>query len=252
VGRGEAAGGRLGAAVEAVGEGAALLGRSLSEARRVRSIGREVLRQAALVAVGTLLALGAVSLLAGAACGVEAVAISRQLGARGAVGGLSVFCSLREVLPLVVGYVIALGVGCRLVGDLAESDEEPARRAAPRVLGVLVTFPLAYLLALAGTSIGALGVGIGRFGEASQGAFIGLFLAFHDDTDLALAFAKSLIMTLFVLGAGLLFGARAHREGEGAGTATARFATVAVVGVTVIAAVATLVLWAANPRIPAG
>ena len=229
-----------------------LLARALWEGRRIRSLLGEVLRQAALVATGSVLVLVVVLLLAGGGCGIESVAISRQLGARGAVGALAAFCTLREIVPFAFGYVLVLGIGCELVADLAEGEENAARAAAPRVLGVLLVFPFAFLLAYACASVAAFGIGIGRFGDVSQGTFIGLFLAFQDDTDLAFSIAKGLLMAVFVLAAALLFGARAGRGVDDPGPAVARFALVAVVGVTVVGALASIVLWGANPRIPAG
>ena len=245
--------GRVGGLVDAVGEGALLLGRSLWEVRRIRPLTSTLLAQAALATTAAIVATVVLSTGAGAGCGVESVAISRQLGARGAVGGLAVFCTLREVAPLVFGYVLALTVGCPLVADLGAGDEdEVAKRAAPCVAGVLLVFPFAYLLTLAGTVAGAVAMGVGRYGEVSPGTFLGLFVAFQDSTDIVFSATKSLVMAVVVLAAALVHGQRVAAGAMAAGEATARFALVAVLGVTVLGALVTLLLYGANPRIPAG
>jgi phospholipid/cholesterol/gamma-HCH transport system permease protein len=244
---------RLGEVVDAIGEGAALLGHSLWAARRLDPLSGTLLTQAALVTTTAIAAIVVVSTAAGASCGVESVAITRQLGARGAVGGLTVFCTLREAVPLVFGYVLALTVGCALVTDLGAGDgNDTPRRAAPRVAGVLLVFPFAYLLTLACTTAGAVAIGIGRYGEVGPGTFLGLFIAFQDSTDLAFSVAKSLAMAVFVLAAALVYGSRAAAGSEAIPNATARFALVAILGVTLLGALITLLLYGANPRIPAG
>ena len=245
--------GRVGDVVDAVGEGAFLLGRSVWQARRIRPLASTLITQAAVVTTAAIGATVVLSAAAGAGCGIESVAITRQLGARGAVGGLTVFCTLREVTPLVFGYVLAVTVGCTLVSDLGDGGEgDTAGRAAPRVAGVLLVFPVAYPLTLACVVAGAVAIGIGRYGEVGPGTFLGLFLAFQDSTDIVFSAAKSLAMAVFVLAAALRYGQRAASGAVPTADATARFALVAVVGVTVLGAVVTLLLYGANPRIPAG
>lgn len=232
---------------------------------RVRAFGGEVLRQAALVATGSTLVIVVVATLAGGSCGLESTALARAFGFDPIAGGFSTWCSLREVVPFVFGYILAAKVGCGFAAELGgmRATEEVdaieamgvrslAYLAGTRLIGCALVLPFAYLLSVAGAYGAAYLVSVVRFGDVSAGTWLSFFFAFQDGWDLLYSCVKGTVIAGWVLLVALFFGYGVRGGPVEVGVATARSMAVNIVGVTFISMAGTLVFWGANPRLPLG
>jgi phospholipid/cholesterol/gamma-HCH transport system permease protein len=219
-----------------------------------------------LVATGSTLVLVAVAFFAGGSCGLESSALARAFGASPVAGGFSSWCTLREVVPFVFGYVLAAKVGCAFVAELGamrvaeEIDaldtmgvRSLAYLAGTRVAGCAIVLPFAYLLSVGASYAAAYLMSVERFGDVSPGTWRLFFLTFQDGWDLVYSLAKGLTISAFVIVVALRHGYGLRGGGPvDVGAATARSMATSIVGVTLISCVGTLIVWGADPRVPFG
>jgi phospholipid/cholesterol/gamma-HCH transport system permease protein len=235
------------------------------ELRRASGHGGEVLRQASLIATGSTAVIMAIAFFAGGSCGLESTSLARAFGAAPIAGGFSTWCTLREVVPFVFGYILAAKVGCGMVAELGAMrvDEEVdaleamgvrslAWLAGTRALACAALLPVAYLLALGSAQLAAYLMSVVRFGDVSPGTWSLFFFTFQDGWDLLFSVVKGLVISAFVITVSLYFGYGVRGGPEDVGVATARSMAVNIVGVTVISMAGTLIFWGANPRLPLG
>jgi len=238
------------------------VGRSL---RYVPAYAGEALRQATLIAAGSTLVILAISFLAGGSCGLESTALARAFGFDPIAGGFSTWCSLREVVPFVFGYILAAKVGCGMVAELgamrvaeevdaleAEGVRSLAFLAGTRVVACALILPIAYLLSIAAAYLAAYLMSVVRFGDVSPGTWQLFFFSFQDGWDLAFSLIKGLVISAWVILVALYFGYGVRGGPVDVGAATARSMAVNIIGVTVISMIGTLIFWGANPRLPLG
>lgn len=238
------------------------LGRALPHVRRY---GGEAVRQAALIATGSTLVMVAVAFLAGGSCGLESTALARSFGFDPIAGGFSTWCSLREVVPFVFGYILAAKVGCGFVAELgamrvqeevdaleAMGVKSLAYLAGTRLLACVVVLPFAYLLSIGAAYAAAYLMSVVRFGDVSSGTWSLFFFSFQDGWDLLYSMAKGTVIAAWVVLVALFYGYGVRGGPVEVGAATARSMGVSIIGVTCISMVGTLVFWSANPRIPIG
>jgi len=248
-----------------VGEVTAFSWRALGQVRYAREFGAEVIRQAALIATGSTLVIMGIAFLAGGSCGLESTALARSFGVDPVAGGFSTWCTLREVVPFVFGYILAAKVGCGMVAELGamrvaeEVDaldvmgvRSLAYLVTTRMLAACIVLPIAYTLAVASSYLAAFLMSVERFGDVSQGTWELFFYNFQDPIDLAYSTIKGLTIAAFVISTSLYFGYHVRGGPIEVGTATARSMAVNIIGVTLISMVGTLIFWGANPRIPIG
>jgi phospholipid/cholesterol/gamma-HCH transport system permease protein len=248
-----------------LGELASFGGELLRELPRVRTHGAETMRQAALIASGSTLVIMAAAFFAGGSCGLESTALARAFGFDPIAGGFSAWCSLREVVPFVFGYILAAKVGCGIVAELGAmrvSEEVDALEAMgtrslaylaiTRLVACLVVLPVAYLLALASSFVAAYLMSVVRFGDVSPGTWKLFFLSFQDEWDVLFSVTKGMVISAWVVLVALFYGSRVRGGPVEVGIATARSMAVSVIGVTTISMLGTLVFWGANSRIPIG
>ncbi len=223
------------------------------------------MRQAALIATGSTLVIMAIAFLAGGSCGLESTALARSFGVDPVAGGFSTWCTLREVVPFVFGYILAAKVGCGMVAELGamrvaeEVDaldvmgvRSVAYLVTTRMLAAAIVLPIAYTLAVASAYLAAFLMSVERFGDVSPGTWELFFYNFQDPIDLIYSTVKGLTIAAFVISTSLYFGYHVRGGPIEVGTATARSMAVNIIGVTMISMVGTLVFWGANPRIPIG
>jgi phospholipid/cholesterol/gamma-HCH transport system permease protein len=235
------------------------------ELPHVRHYAGEALRQAALIAAGSTLVMLAIAFLAGGSCGLESTVLARAFGFDPIAGGFSAWCSLREVVPFVFGYILAAKVGCGFVAELGAmrvSEEIDALEAAgvrslaylagTRVVACAVLLPLAYLLSVAAAYTAAYLMSAVRFGDVSPGTWKLFFFTFQDGWDLAFSMIKGAVISAWVVLTALYYGYGVRGGPVDVGEATARSMAVGIVGVTFISTLGTLIFWGANPRIPLG
>ncbi|MDX6582780.1 MAG: phospholipid/cholesterol/gamma-HCH transport system permease protein [Solirubrobacterales bacterium] len=251
--------------LETIGGIAALAWQALREFRHWPAFLSEGLRQASLIATGSVLVILAISFLAGGSCGLESTSLARAFGTRPIGAGFSSWCTLREVVPFVFGYILAAKVGCGIVAELGamrvneEVDALEAMGVRPlahlvcsRLLGAAIVLPFAYLLAIGSSYLAAYLISAKRFGDVSQGTWSLFFYLFQDPVDLVYSLVKGMVISVFVITTAVFFGYTVRGGPAEVGVATARSMAVNIVAVTVISMAGTLVFWGANPRIPFG
>jgi phospholipid/cholesterol/gamma-HCH transport system permease protein len=239
--------------------------RALAEARRPREVLSEALRQAAMIATGSVLVILAIAFFAGGSCGLESSTLARAFGTRPVAAGFSSWCTLREVVPFVFGYIVAAKVGCGIVAELgamrvnAEVDalegmgvRSIAYLATSRLIAAAIVLPGAYLLAIGSSYLAAYLVSAKRFGDVSGGTWELFFTLFQDPVDLVYSIVKGLVIAAFVIATAVYFGYNAKGGPSEVGDATARSMAVNIMAVTILSMLGTLVFWGANPRIPFG
>jgi phospholipid/cholesterol/gamma-HCH transport system permease protein len=232
----------------------------------VRHYAGEAIRQAAIIVTGSTLVILVIAFFAGGSCGLESSALAQAFGAEPIGGGFSAWCTLREVVPFVFGYIVAAKVGCGMVAELssmrvAEEVDQLDGMGVPsltylagtRFVACGLTLPFVYLLAIAAAYAAAALMSLGRFAAISPGTWKLFFLTFQSPTDLLYSLIKGLLISGFVVLVALHqgYGLRA-RSPVDVGLATARSMAISIVGVTVISMLGTLIFWGANPRIPIG
>jgi phospholipid/cholesterol/gamma-HCH transport system permease protein len=235
------------------------------QSRFVGHYGGEVLRQAALVATGSTFVMLVIAFLAGGSCGLESTVLARAFGFDPIAGGFSSWCSLREVVPFVFGYIVAAKVGCGIVAELGAmrvNEEVDALEAlgvrslaylgGSRALACALVLPAAYLLSVAAAYAAAFLMSAVRFGDVSPGTWKLLFFTFQDGHDLLYSLIKGMVIAAWVVTTSLYFGYGVRGGPVEVGSATARSMAVNIIGVTLISMAGTLVFWGANPRLPIG
>jgi phospholipid/cholesterol/gamma-HCH transport system permease protein len=238
---------------------------ALREFRHWPAFLSEALRQAALIATGSVVVILVISFLAGGSCGLESSSLARAFGTRPIGAGFSSWCTLREVVPFVFGYILAAKVGCGIVAELGAMrvNEEVdalesmgvrplAHLVSSRLLGAAIVLPFTYLLAIASSYLAAYLMSAKRFGDVSQGTWSLFFYLFQDPVDLVYSLIKGLLISVFVICTAVFYGYTVRGGPSEVGVATARSMAVNIMAVTLISMAGTLVFWGANPRIPFG
>ena len=250
-------------AVDVAGEYASFALRGLAGLRRVGDYGAEGLRQIAFLVTGSVLVIVWISFLAGASCGIEAEAISRAVGS-GILGPLfSAFCTTREVVPFIFGFIVAAKVGGGIVaqiGAMRVNEEVDALEVmgipsitylvSTRMLAALVVMPIAYLLALAAGQGAAWLMSFVRSGQISQGSWELVFYTALDPLDIVYSVVKGLVISFAVIVTALYFGYRVRGGPVEVGVATAQSMAVNLIVVTVLNMVMTFLFWGFNPNLP--
>jgi phospholipid/cholesterol/gamma-HCH transport system permease protein len=253
-------------ALATVGDVAGFGARAALGLRQVTPYAAEALRQAATIALGSTMVIVSIAFLAGGSCGLESSTLARAFGTAPVAAGFSSWCTMREVVPFVFGYVLAAKVGCGMVAELGamrageelDALDTMGVRSLPylvgtRIVGSALVLPFAYALALGASYAAAYLMSVVRFGDVSPGTWKLFFFMWQDGADLAYSMLKGLAISVFVLTVSLYYGYASRDVGaEGVGLATARSMAVNVVGVTLISTIGTLIFWGANPRLPFG
>ena len=168
----------------------------------------EALRQAALIATGSVARdprdrvprrrLAAAS---------SRSSLARAFGTRPIAAGFSSWCTLREVVPFVFGYILAAKVGCGIVAELGAmrvNEEVDALEAmgvrslahlvSSRLLACAIVLPFTYLLAIGSSYLAAYLMSAKRFGDVSGGTWSLFFYLFQDPIDLVYSVVKGLVI----------------------------------------------------------
>ena len=251
--------------IEVVGDFAAFMGSAAKDLRYARNFTAEIVRQAAIVAAGSVLVIMVISFLAGGSCGLESTSLARSFGTDPIAGGFSSWCTMREVVPFVFGYILAAKVGCGIVAELGamRTHEEidalesmgirsVAYLVNSRLIGCAIVLPIAYLLAVGAAYLAAYLVSVHRFGDVSPGTWSLFFYLFQDPIDLVYSSVKGLVISAFVISVATYFGYTVRGGPVEVGRAVATSMAVNIIGVTLISMFGTLIFWGANPRIPIG
>ena len=169
--------------------------------------------------------------MAGATCGLEGSAISRALGTGIAAPIFSAFCTTREVVPFIFGFMVAAKIGGGIVaqlGSMRVNEEVDAMEVmgvpsitylvSTRLLAAAVMLPIAYLIGLAAAQGAAWLASFVRFGDVSQGTWEFAFYTALDPVDILYSVIKGMVLSLGVVLTALYYGypgARGPGRGRG-------------------------------------
>src|SRR6202050_4141460 len=150
--------------IEAFGEivkfGARMIG-DVATLRVLRFFG-EALRQAGILIISSTLVIWGLVFIIGLECGIESAYFPYGEGTPAYSGVFAAWCDLRELVPLVFGYMMAAKVGTGIVAELGSmriSDEIDALEVmgingvtflcANRLLAAIIVLPFVYLCSIA-------------------------------------------------------------------------------------------------------
>lgn len=249
--------------VDSFGDYTAFLWKGIAGIRRVGDYPGEVLRQISLIAAGSTLVIVGIMFMAGATCGLEGTAVGRALGAGIAGPIFSAFCTTREVVPFVFGFIVAAKVGGGIVAELGSmrvNEEVDAMDVmgipsitylvSTRIIAVLIMLPLTYAVGMGAGQGGSWLASYVRFHDVSQGSWEFFFYTALDPLDLIYSMIKGIVLSLSVISVALYYGFQVRGGPVQVGEATAKSMAVNLMLVTILNMIMTFVFWGFNPNLP--
>lgn len=232
---------------------------------RVLKFFGEALRQAGILIVSSTLVIWALVFIIGMECGIEGGYFSYGEGTPAYSGVFAAWCDLRELVPLVFGYMLAAKVGTGIVAELGSmkiSDEIDALEVmgisgmrflcATRLLAAMMVLPFVYLASIGAGFLASYLAVVQELGYVSSGGFFLIFWEFQNPPDLLFSLIKAMAMAVVIVIVGCYYGYNASGGPVGVGTATAKSMVLNLVGVHIISMLGTQIFWGANPRAPIG
>src|SRR5437588_6274146 len=156
----------------------------------------EALRQAGVLIVSSTLVIWGLVFVSGLTCGIEGAYLDRSIGVPAYAGVFAAWCDLREIVPLVLGYMMAAKVGTGIVAELGSmriSDEIDALEVmgisgmtflcATRLLGAWMVLPFMYLAAIGAGFFASWLAVVEQIGDVSSGGFFLIFWQFQNPPD---------------------------------------------------------------------
>ncbi len=225
----------------------------------------ETLRQAGILIVSSTLVIWGLVFIIGLQCGIEGAYFNRSVGTPAFSGVFAAWCDLRELVPLVFGYMMAAKVGTGIVAELGSmriSDEIDALEVmgisgvtflcATRLLASWLVLPFVYLCSIGAGFFASYLAVVQQIGDVSSGGFFLIFWLFQNPPDLLFSLIKAMTMATLIVLVGCYYGYNASGGPVGVGTATAKSMVLNIVGVHLIGMLGTQLFWGANPRAPIG
>jgi phospholipid/cholesterol/gamma-HCH transport system permease protein len=225
----------------------------------------EALRQAGILIISSTLVIWALVFIIGAECGIEGAYFTYGDGTPAYSGVFAAWCDLRELVPLVFGYMMAAKVGTGIVAELGSmriSDEIDALEVmgisgmrflcATRLLAALMVLPFVYLCSIGAGFFASYLTVVQQLGYVSSGGFFLIFWEFQNPPDLLFSLIKAMSMAIVIVIVGCYYGYNASGGPVGVGTATAKSMVLNIVAVHLIGMLGTQLFWGANPRAPIG
>jgi len=225
----------------------------------------EALRQAGILIVSSTLVIWGLVFLIGLDCGIEGAYFTYGQGVPAYSGVFAAWCDLRELVPLVFGYMMAAKVGTGIVAELGSmriSDEIDALEVmgisgmtflcATRLLAALLVLPFVYLCSIGAGFFASYLAVVQEIGYVSSGGFFLIFWQFQNPPDLLFSLIKALSMAIVIVIVGCYYGYNASGGPVGVGTAAAKSMVLNLVSVHLIGMLGTQLFWGANPRAPIG
>ena len=253
--------------VESFGEIVKFCGRVLGEVVRLKPLRffGETLRQAGILIVSSTLVIWGLVFIIGLQCGIEGAYFTYGEGTPAYSGVFAAWCDLRELVPLVFGYMMAAKVGTGIVAELGSmriSDEIDALEVmgisgmtflcATRLLAALMVLPFVYLCSIGAGFFASYLAVVQHIGYVSSGGFFLIFWQFQNPPDLLYSLIKAMSMAFVIVLVGCYYGYNASGGPVGVGTATAKSMVLNIVSVHLIGMLGTQLFWGANPRAPIG
>jgi phospholipid/cholesterol/gamma-HCH transport system permease protein len=232
---------------------------------RVRKYFVEVLRQATLLATGSVFIVLALVFAFGLTIGIQAAYGARLVGAPSAAGAFTSIGDMREIAPYAFGYMMAAKVSTGYVAEIGTmriSDEIDAMDVmgldsvlylcSTRLLATWLILPLVYGIAMVTSFFGSFISVVLQVKQVSMGGYLELFWKFQNPSDFLFSGLKGMAMATFVVLVGCYFGYRVRGGPVEVGTATARAMIVNLIGVHVIGILGSQLFWGGAPRLPIG
>jgi phospholipid/cholesterol/gamma-HCH transport system permease protein len=253
--------------IESFGEIVKFTSRIVGEVLRLRVFRffGEVLRQAGILIVSSTLVIWGLVFIIGLQCGIEGAYFNRSVGTPAFSGVFAAWCDLRELVPLVFGYMMAAKVGTGIVAELGSmriSDEIDALEVmgisgvtflcASRLLAAWLVLPFVYICSIGAGFLASYIAVVQQIGDVSSGGFFLIFWLFQNPPDLLYSLIKAMFMATMIVLVGCYYGYNASGGPVGVGTATAKSMVLNIVGVHLIGMLGTQLFWGANPRAPIG
>jgi phospholipid/cholesterol/gamma-HCH transport system permease protein len=201
----------------------------------------------------------------GLQCGIEGAYFTQAQGTPAYSGVFSAWCDLRELVPLVFGYMMAAKVGTGIVAELGSmriSDEIDALEVmgisgmtflcATRLMAAILVLPFVYLTSIGAGFLASYLAVVQQIGVVSAGGFFLIFWQFQNPPDLLYSLIKAMAMAVIIVIVGCYYGYNASGGPVGVGTATAKSMVVNLVAVHLVGMLGTQLFWGANPRAPIG
>ena len=226
----------------------------------------EALRQSGILIVGSTAVIWGLVFFAGlGTCGIEAAYFTEATGTPTYSGVFSAWCSLREAVPYVFGYMMAAKVGTGIVAELGAmriSDEIDALEVmgidsvtflcATRLLAAWIVLPFMYIGAVGVAYIASYIAVVQQIGFTSAGGYLLVFWQFQNAPDFLYSLIKGMFMATAIVLVACYYGYNASGGPVGVGTATAKSMVLNLILVNLIGMLGTQVFWGANPRAPIG
>ncbi|HEY7962010.1 MAG TPA: ABC transporter permease [Solirubrobacteraceae bacterium] len=225
----------------------------------------ETIRQAGILIIGSTLVIWGLVFLIGLQCGISGAYLLKGVGAPAYAGVFTAWCDLRELVPLVFGYMMAAKVGTGIVAEIGAmriSDEIDALEVmgvnsmtflcATRLLAAWIVLPFMYLAAIGAGFLASYLAVVQQVAAVSSGGYFLIFWQFQNPPDFLFSLIKAMFMATAIVLVGCYYGYNAHGGPVGVGTATAKSMVLNLVLVHLIGALGTQVFWGANPRAPIG
>jgi phospholipid/cholesterol/gamma-HCH transport system permease protein len=208
----------------------------------------EALRQAGILIVSSTLVIWGLVFIIGLQCGIEGAYFTYGEGTPAYSGIFAAWCDLRELVPLVFGYMMAAKIGTGIVAELGSmriSDEIDA-------LEVMGISGMTFLCSIGAGFFASYLAVVQQIGYVSSGGFFLIFWQFQNPPDLLFSLIKAMSMAVVIVLVGCYYGYNASGGPVGVGTATAKSMVLNIVSVHIIGMLGTQLFWGANPRAPVG
>jgi len=225
----------------------------------------ETLRQAGILIVSSMAVIWGLIFIVGLQCGIEGAYLLQSQGAPQYAGLFSAWCDLRELTPLVFGYMMAAKVGTGIVAELGSmriSEEIDALEVmgisgitflcSTRLLGSWLVLPFIYIGGVAWGFLASYVAVVQQVANVSAGGYSLIFWEFQNPGDLLFSLIKAMTMATVIVLVGCYYGYTASGGPVGVGIATAKSMVVNIVSVHIIGMLGTQLFWGANPRAPIG
>jgi phospholipid/cholesterol/gamma-HCH transport system permease protein len=233
--------------------------------RQVRPYGVEVLRQATILARGSVMIVLALVFAFGLVLGIQSSYGARLVGAPSLAALGPALGGLRELTPYAFGYMMAAKVSTGYVAEIGtmriteEVDaldvmgiNTPVYVCTTRVLAVWLILPFLYGIAVVVGFVGSYLAIVLQIGQVSPGGYLSLFWQFQSGPDYLFSIVKGMLMGTYVVLVGVFYGYRVRGGPVEVGTATARAMVVNLVGIHLIGVLTSQFFWGGSQRLPIG
>jgi phospholipid/cholesterol/gamma-HCH transport system permease protein len=225
----------------------------------------EALRQSGILIIGSTIVIWSLVFIIGLQCGILGAYVTNGVGAPSYAGVFTAWCDLRELVPLVFGYMMAAKVGTGIVAELGAmriSDEIDALEVmgidsmtflcATRLLAAWLVLPFMYLAAIGAGFLASYLAVVQQIGYVSAGGYLLIFWQFQNPPDFLFSLIKAMFIATAIVLVGCYYGYNASGGPVGVGTATAKSMVLNLVLIHLVAMLGTQVFWGLNPRAPIG